>query len=100
MEIKTCEQFVVTRLMELENTVESQKEIILDQANIIKHLEEKIAFVRDLIVVNKAHDYTPENPRMFIDMHTAWNTYNPERFNEIRRVLDLPLPEDGEEEEE
>ena len=100
MEIKTCEHFVVNRLMELEDKVASYESLVAEQQLIIQNLEEKLSYARGLIVVNKAHDYTPENPRMYIDMRTVWNTYDKDRFNEMCRVFDLSLIDEGEEEEE
>ena len=96
MEIKTCEHFVVNRLMELENLTEEIRAENLLQADIIQELRAKLDFVRSLLVIKKAHDYTPENNRMYIDI-SVWNTYDKDKFERLREVLDLLLPDELEE---
>lgn len=99
MEIKTCEQYVVSRLMELENQTEELKEKCRIKDEIITDLREKLEFVGSLLQVNEAHDYTPENNRMYIET-TVWNTYDKDKFEKLREILNLPLPGELEEEEE
>lgn len=99
MEIKTCEHFVVNRLMELENLTEELKAECRTQDEIIVDLREKLEFVSDLLVIKKAHDYTPENNRMYIDL-SVWNTYDKAKFDRVREILGLPLPDELEEEDE
>lgn len=99
MEIKTCEHFVVNRLMELENEVELFEATCDNQVKIINDLKEKLEFISNLLVIKKAHDYTPENNRMYIDL-SVWNTYDKAKFDRVREILDLPLPDELEEEDE
>ena len=99
MEIKTCEHYVVNRLMELENEVELFEATCDNQVKIINDLKEKLEFISNLLVIKKAHDYTPENNRMYIDI-SIWNTYDKAKFERVHEILDLPLPDELEEEDE
>lgn len=100
MEIKTLEHYAVSRIMELENEVDKYETLLELRDFEIRDLSEKIEYIKNLLEIRKAHDYTPENPRMYVDIPAIWNVYNKNKFNEICSMFDLHLPSDNVEEEE
>ena len=100
MEIKTCEQYVVNRLMELEDTVEVQKELIRDQVNAIRGLSEKLEFIGKLIRMRKSYDWSTENPSTYIEFKTIWKKHDPEEYQILCKMFGLVEPGADDEEED
>ena len=89
MEIKTCEQFIINRFMELENAVEMQKDVISEQTCRIQELEEKLAFVCKFLYVNKAYNWSPENNSTYIEFNSIWKNSNPKDYNRMCEIFGL-----------
>lgn len=98
MEIKNCEQYVVSLLLELENKVVVQKDLIKVQEDRIKDLEEQLEFVGKLIYIKRAYDWSDENPSTYIDIKTMWNRHNPVEYNRLVKIFNLREDSDDEEE--
>lgn len=88
MEIKTCEQYIINRLMELENEVDKQTDFIKTQADVISNLEKKVEYIRNLLTVKKSYNY----PAVIIEL-SIWDTHEKETFDELVRMFNLNLPE-------
>lgn len=99
MEIKTCEHFVVNRLMELENTVDSQEEIIQEQIDVIRDLEEKLEFVGKFLSIRKAYDWDCENKHTYIDFNSVWKKHDSDDYKKLCEMFGLVEPDELEEEE-
>ena len=100
MEIKTLEHYAVSRIMELENEVDKYETLLELRDFEIRDLNEKIEYIKNLLEIRKAHDFTPKNPRMYVEIPAIWNTYHKSKFNEICALFDLYLPSDSVEQEE
>lgn len=99
MEIKTCEHFVVNRLMELENEVDMQKDYICKQEDIIKDLRERLEFVGKFLSIRRAYDWDSENKNTYIDFSSVWKKHNPDNYKKLCEMFDLVEPDELEEEE-
>lgn len=85
MEIKTCEQYVVSKVMELEDELERAKGYIQDQEDEIKCLEAQINFLARFFNIGTYED------DYYIDFSSVWCKSKPREFAEICRILDLEL---------
>lgn len=99
MEIKTLEHYAISRIQELENELEKLNAMYKLQSKISDELREKLDFIRSLLNIKKAHDYTPENNRMIIEF-SLWSTYDRAKFEQLCEIFGLSLPDELEEEEE
>lgn len=101
MEIKTCEHFVVNRLMELENEVDMQKDYIYKQEDIIKDLREKLEFVGKFISIRRAYGTTGDDKNdYYIDFKDTWFKYDNADYEKFRELFNLAEPHELEEEDE
>ena len=99
MEIKTCEHFVVTRLMELENQTEELKAECRIQDEIIAELREKLDFVGKFLSIRKAYDWDSENKSTYVEFKNVWKRHNPDDYEKLCEIFDLVEPDELEEEE-
>lgn len=97
MEIKTLEHYAVSKIMELEDELDTYKTLLELRDFEISDLKEKIEYIANLLELRKAHDYTSENPRMYVELPAIWNCYNQDKFIEVCNMFDLFLPDDEEE---
>lgn len=100
MEIKTCEHFVVNRLMELENLTEKLKEECLIQNNIIADLIGKLEYVGTFLSIARAYGSTEKNKNdYYVKFKDVWFKYDKEDYEQLREIFDLPEPRELEEED-
>lgn len=97
MEIKTCEHYVVNRVMELDDEVERQKEYIIKQEDLIRELQAKLAFVGNFLHITKACDWNEQNKSTYIDFNTVWKKYSPKEYEQFCEIFGL-VESDKEEE--
>lgn len=98
MEIKTCEHFVVNRLMELENLTEDLKAECRCRDEIIADLRKKLEFVGYFIRVRKAYDWDSENKNTYIDFNNVWKKHSPDNYKKLCEMFGLVEPDELEEE--
>lgn len=91
MEIKTCEQYVTSRIMDLENKVDQQKDIINMRMFEIQALEDKLELIVQAIKPSlcKSHDYSEDNKSTYIEFRNVWSKYDPEKFKVICEFFGL-----------
>lgn len=86
MEIKTCEHYVISKVMELENELDVAKTIIQEQEDEINCLEAQINFLARFFEIEYYGDVR------CIEFKNVYDTSKPREFAEICRILDLELP--------
>lgn len=88
MEIKTCEHYVVQRAIELEDEVEKQKNLIEEQAEIIKNLTDNLEFVGKFI---RLREYVSDN-EYYIDFNSVWSNSDLESYTRLCSIFGLTEP--------
>jgi hypothetical protein len=93
MEIKTCENYVVQRALDLENEVEKQKNLIEEQAEIIKNLADDLEFVGKFI---RLREYVTDN-EYYIDFNSVWSKSDSESYSRLCSIFSLVEPSEEDE---
>lgn len=89
MEIKTCEHYVVQRAIELEDEVEKQKNLIEEQAEIIKTLTDNLEFVGNFI---RLREYLSDE-EYYIDFNSVWSRSDAESYSRLCSIFGLTEPD-------
>lgn len=92
MEIKTCEQYVVSKLMELENEVESQSELIAQMANKIRTLQEHLNYVKKFASVQTIQ--SDGSGRKYITFDNIYSNYDKEDFTKMCEIFNFCIEEE------
>jgi hypothetical protein len=92
MEIKNCEQYVVTKLIDLENEVEKQRKYIEEQKNQIIDLAEKLEFVGKFLYIEKSSSKT----EYYVDFKNRWSSYDKEDYDRLCAIFNLTYDEEDE----
>lgn len=89
-EIRTCEQYVLSRLEELERQNENLKSNLEELINIIHLLNDGVEALKKYIVVEKVNSFKPERNK-YITMHDihAWHTDEKEDLEIIMKAFNL-----------
>lgn len=100
MDKMTCEEYVVNRVLALENLAVQYKEerrvldtMYSEACKIIDGLKDDIAFIAQFCTVNDAH--TQKDGVKFITMDNVWNTYDKEDYIRLERILGFSKPTDA-----
>lgn len=89
MEIKTCEQYVINRVMELETEVERYNILAKEQNKIIKDLSDKLEFVRQFISIQQYTSESGEEISDYISFKSTWSKHEPDDFYKICDIFGL-----------
>lgn len=74
MEIKTTEEYVVSKLIETENILESTQEELLKAKETIKKLKEGIDIIASGAIIRKfTSEYQNNKERTYIDFANIWD---------------------------
>jgi len=74
MEIKTTEEYVVSKLIETENILESTREELLKAKETIKTLKEGIDIIASGAIIRKfTSEYQNNKERTYIDFASIWD---------------------------
>lgn len=85
MEIKTTEEYVVNKLIETENILESTQEELLKAKETIKKLKEGIDIIAAGAVIRKVHMTSQDKENSYIEFKRIWDDSN--IYNTILDVL-------------
>lgn len=97
MEIKTCEHYVINRVMELENTVESQRNRISELVCKTVALEEKLEYVASFLSIKKAYDWNATNNSTYIEFNSVWKKHDPTDYTKLCEMFGLTESDEEEE---
>jgi hypothetical protein len=92
MEIKTCEQYVINRVMKLETEVEGYKILANGQNEIIKELSDKLDFVKQFISIQQYTSESGEEISDYISFKSTWSKHEPDDFYKICDIFGLNYP--------
>jgi len=99
-EVKTCEQYVLNRLAEMENRnaeLESQvRELTIDKTHLEECLDKFVNAIKNHADIRRVQDSTS----VYISFDSIWNNYDQEDFEVVKTVLNLELKEEEQQEEE
>lgn len=102
MEIKTCEQYVVARITELEEENSRLNDELVNLAlrlsDVLKKHNEIVDEIEDVVSVFKKHATFNGNGNnisglRYIEIECIWEKFDTEDFNKIAKVLDFIKPE-------
>ena len=95
--IKTYEYYIINRLLRLENTVEVLEDRIKDYLEVIKDLTDTLNYIKERVFIQKAHDWSEDNPNTYIDIKSIWKKHDQKEYETICRLLELVEPTEEDE---
>ena len=98
MEIKTCEEYVVTKVMRLDEEVENLKQQVKELTAIVELNEKDFEFVKKVLDIHMKLDYDGDRTVYCSGFYESKYNNRKDDFDRIMRIFNLKL-EDEEEEE-
>ena len=103
MEIKTCEDYVVTRVMNLDNRVEEQEALINHLREELNKVYSDLDYVKSALRITVRNASASDGRYVNVDNGYVWDGESrgeKEQFDRLVEIFGLSIPPKEEEEEE
>lgn len=98
MEIKTCEEYVVTKVMRLDEEVENLKQHVKELTAIVELNEKDFEFVKRVLNIHMKLDYDGDRTVYCSGFYESKYNNRKDDFDRMMRIFNLKLEDDEEEE--